>query len=163
MAYLEAMGIGVWQLRAGARITESAVPAASVVQGAAGLKLGPGSGGTLMVCADPADSATRLANDIVRALANVPVWAWPEAGANANAIGLPDAIEEHLFTTVAIFGDDLARQLFEDELPASLKAAKLILLPSMQEIQQQAEARRMLWDTFCRSGMVNTGFFRSEG
>jgi DNA polymerase III psi subunit len=154
MAYLEAMDISVWQLRSIPRAAEPDLKTtAPEVQTATGLKLGPGSGGTLLLCADPADSATRLANDIVRALGSVPVWAWPET--DAKAIGLAEAIEEHLFTTVAIFGDGLARQLFDNEIPASLKAAKLVPLPSMQDVQQQADARRALWDTFCRSGMVH--------
>ena len=155
MAYLEAMDINVWQLRATPPAAEPELKiTAPEAQIAVGLKLGPGSGGTLLVCADPADSATRLANDIVRALGSVPVWAWPET--DAKAVGLAEAIEEHLFTTVAIFGDGLARQLFDNEIPASLKAAKLVPLPSMQDVQQRAEARRVLWHTICRSGMVHT-------
>lgn len=162
MAYLEAMDISVWQLRADPRGVEADVNAkASAAQGTIGLKLSPGSSGTLLVCADPADSATRLANDIVRALGSVPVWAWPEA--DAEAPGLPEAIEERLFTTVAIFGDDLARRLCGSEIPANLKTARLVPLPAMQDVQRHAEARRALWDTVCRSGMLNTAPIQPRG
>ena len=45
-------------------------------------------------------------------------------------------------------------QLFDGELPAHLNSAKLVLLPSMRDIQRLAEARRTLWATLCRSGML---------
>ena len=45
-------------------------------------------------------------------------------------------------------------QMFEGELPAHLNSAKLVLLPSMQDIQNMAESRRTLWATLCRSGML---------
>ena len=73
-----------------------------------GLKLGPGGGGILLICAADTDSASRLANDIGRALASVPVWAWPHC--DASAVKLTDAVEENLFTAVAVFGKKLAEQ-----------------------------------------------------
>lgn len=131
----------------------SSSPATSCVDKTPGLKLGPGSGGILLVCAADSDSASRLSNDISRALGNVPVWAWPDAG--AAAIELTDAVEDKLFTTVAIFGDELAAQFFDGELPANLNSAKVVLLPAMSDLQSAAEARRSLWAIFCRTSMVN--------
>ena len=147
--YLDAMDIKVWSLR------EPVAPEAGVVVNPAQLKLSPGSGGTLLICAADTDSASRLANDINRVMDGTPVWAWPFA--DTGAVSLPQAVEENLFTTVAIFGKELAAQFFDDELPGHLNSASLVLLPSMQDIQDQAGARRLLWTTFCRSGMLETG------
>jgi hypothetical protein len=145
------MDIGVWRLRETASV---ATPDTDYVPR---LKLGPGSGGILLICAEDTDSASRLANDINRALGSVPVWAWPYAddgGVDLIGIDLVSAIEENLFTTVAIFGTDLAVQFFGGEIPVNLNSAKMVLLPAMQDILGQAGTRQVLWDTFCRSGMV---------
>ena len=170
-AYLDAMGIGVWSLREAPPV---AVPVETLVEipveplveplvetsvatpiaaNPPGLKLGPGGGGTLLICAVDTDSASRLANDISRALGSVTVWAWPHA--DPSAVKLPNAVEGNLFTTVGVFGIDLAMQFFHGDIPASLQSANLVLLPSMQDLQDQADARRLLWTTFCRSGMVS--------
>jgi len=167
-AYLDAMDISIWSLRetvsplvstppipsqlSSSPLTSS--PATSSVDKTSGLKLGPGSGGILLICAADTDSASRLANDISRALGQNPVWAWPDA--DAAAVELSDAVEDKLFTTVAIFGDELAAVFFDGELPASLSSAKVVLLPAMHDLQSAAEARRSLWTIFCRDGMVNT-------
>jgi DNA polymerase III psi subunit len=147
-AYLDAMDITVWSLR------EPIMPEAGVVENQARLKLGPGSGGILLICTADSDSAGRLANDINRVLGGAPVWAWPYP--DDDAVDLTRAVEEKLFTTVAFFGEELALQVFGGELPAHLNSAKLVPLPSMQDIQNQAEARRVLWATFCKSGMLET-------
>jgi DNA polymerase III psi subunit len=145
-AYLDAMDIGVWCLRDAVKtpVLSKYVPAV--------LKLGPGSGGVLLICAADSDSASRLSSDISRCLSNVPVWAWPDT--NPGAKILTDAVEENLFTTVAIFGQDLSAQLFDRDMPAHLNSAKLVQLPSMEDIQSRAGARQTLWKTLCRSGMV---------
>lgn len=147
LAYLDAMDISVWSLR------EPASPATSTPLTAVGLKLGPGGGGVLLICAADTDSATRLANDISRALGSVPVWAWPFT--DTRAVKLTSVVEENLFTTVAIFGNELADQFFGGDIPASLNSAKLVLLPAMQDLQNRPEARRTLWAILCRSGMVS--------
>ena len=147
-AYLDAMEIGVWCLREPASVAEAAPT------NTPGLKLGPGGGGILLICEADTDSASRLANDIIRSLGSVPVWAWPYA--EDSAVNLTSAIEDKLFTTVAIFGDELAAQFFDGELPPGLSSAKLVLLPAMQDIKTSAGARQTLWSTLCRSGMVQT-------
>ncbi len=146
-AYLDAMDIGVWQLRKTANAAEP------VPINTPGLKLGPGGGGILLVCTTDTDSASRLAGDIGRSLGSVPVWAWPDT--DHSTVNLIAAIEENLFTTVAIFGDALAAQFFNRELPPDLSSAKLVLLPAMQDIKTRAGARQALWSTLCRSGMVS--------
>jgi hypothetical protein len=133
-------------------LRESAPVVTPDTDGVPRLKLSPGSGGILLICDEDSDSASRLANDINRTLGGTPVWAWPHA--DTSGVELSTAVEENLFTTVAIFGHDLAMQFFGGELPVSLNSAKMVLLPEMKDILGQAEARRVLWDTFCRSGMV---------
>jgi len=146
-AYLRAMDITVWNLR---RTTPS------VKVETAMLKLGPGSGGVLLVCGADHESAGRLANDIDRSLGSAPVWAWPIAGED-GAVGLEDAVGEYLFTTVAFFGERLARQFFAGDPPANIRSAKLVVLPSMQDVQDSAAARRALWAGFCKTGMIDNG------
>jgi len=160
-AYLDAIGIEVWSLR------ESAPPAPIVdsvsidtpsiqsqsISCDTRLKIGSGSGGVLLICAVDVDSACRMANDISRALGGVPVWAWPDD--EAAATELASAVDEKLFTTVAVFGDELAGQFFEGTLPEAVSSARLVMLPSMQDLQTRADARRSLWATICRAGMVS--------
>jgi len=183
-AYLDAMGIGVWSLREQPQAVVDKVdelpvdadidartevvadvptdkpeqtPDVSAVEtppDTPGLKLGPGGGGVLLVCAEDVDSASKLANDIGRALGEVPVWAWPDT--RQGAVQLTDAVAEHLFTTVAIFGDELVQRFFEDELPANVHGANLVQLPAMRDIADQAGARRTLWAALCRTGMVSS-------
>jgi DNA polymerase III psi subunit len=173
-AYLDAIGIEVWSLRESGLLTQpqlqaqpqpqsrplgqgSAPAPVQVVETSSqksgpSLRIGSGSGGLLLVCAADVDSASRLANDISRALGSVPVWAWPDD--EETAVELATAVDEKLFTTVAVFGDDLTGRFFEGPLPSAVNSAKLVLLPSMQDIQTSAEARQSLWDTIYRSGMV---------
>lgn len=146
-AYLDAMGIPVWALR------EAPAIGTPPVDNKRSLKLGPGSGGILLICATDTDSASKLANDISRALGKVPVWSWPDDG--EDAVEPATAVDENLFTTVAIFGTELAEQFFGSELPLNLNSASLVLLPSMRDLETGAEARQSLWADLCRSGMVS--------
>jgi len=166
--YLEAMGIDVWSLRGSSTVGKTTVketvvrePAELTVEVVAetpvespGLKLGPGRDGVLLVCARDSDSASKLANDINRALGGVPVWAWPDD--DPGAVTLANAVEENLFTTVAIFGDELTQMFFAGDVPANPQYANLVRLPAMQEIRDLPGARRMLWAALCRSGMVSS-------
>lgn len=150
-AYLDAIGIEVWSLRENTAPPTALCPHES--NAAPGLRLNSGSGGILLICAVDVESASRLANDISRALGSTPVWSWPVD--EPTAVKLSAAVDENLFTTVAIFGRDLATRFFDGELPASLNSASLVMLPSMQELESQPQARKSLWAAFCRSGMVN--------
>ena len=180
LAYLEAMDIPVWVLRQQAspapvghaqsppQVQEviakpaaveavTADPVAAEPAGAdqvrsPGLKLSPGAGGVMLVCARDSDSASKKSNDITRALGKMPVWAWPAA--DEQALSAADAVEENLFTCVAIFGEALGHLLFGDEIPSSLGSARLVLLPAMSELTNSAAARRELWSVLCRSGMI---------
>ncbi|MGD9264681.1 MAG: hypothetical protein PVJ71_02760 [Lysobacterales bacterium] len=128
-------------------------PAVEASQAAVGVKLGPGRDGILLVCASADEPASRLANDIARALGAVPVWAWPEA--DGEAVSIESAVEENLFTEVAVFGDDLATALFSGEVPEKVGSASVVQLPSLAAVGEQAASRRALWNALCRAGMVS--------
>lgn len=145
-AYLDAMDIPLWELRCVAQ--QQASHGAEVP----GLKLGPGNGAILLICAADTEAASKLSNDISRTLESVPVWAWPAS--DEAAISPTEAVDKNLFTTVAVFGEQLARQFFGSDLPARLNSASLLLLPAMQDLEARAEARRELWQLMCRSGMI---------
>jgi DNA polymerase III psi subunit len=172
-AYLDAMGIETWCLRNPPEVTapvaeipvtgsmvadNGPVEAATVtaepapLAAAPGLKLGPGRGGVLLVCAEDTESASRLANDINRTIGRTPVWGWPHTG--EQTVGLADAVEENLFTTVGIFGEQLGGQFFADGVPQNLKSANLVILPSMRDLEANAQARKALWSALCRFAMV---------
>jgi DNA polymerase III psi subunit len=185
--YLEAMGISTWSLRevgqaaakepateepsAEARtpggvtprapvsvVPEPSAPAEPPVDACSatvGIRLGPGRDGILLVCAGNDEPASRLASDIARALGAVPVWAWP--GAGTEVVSIESAVEENLFTEVAVFGADLAASLFPGDVPAKVGAASILQLPSMAAIREQADSRRSLWNALCRAGMVKPG------
>lgn len=156
-AYLEAMGVPVWCLREKTAIETAVVPETvapeTVAPASQLLKLGPGKGGILLICAADTESASKLANDIGRALGKVPVWSWP--GEGEDAVEPTTAVDENLFTMIAVFGAELAENIFGSELPKNVNSANLVLLPSMHELETQAQARQSLWVDLCRSGMVS--------
>ncbi|MGD8385206.1 MAG: hypothetical protein PVF89_07350 [Lysobacterales bacterium] len=146
-AYFDAMGITTWVLRDQGQ-AEQAFPRA-----APALKLGPGDGGTLMVCATDAEAAGSLASDISRALSGVPVWAWP-VEAEDGRVTLEQAVSERLFTNVAIFGAELAATMFPGSVPHKVQTASLVQLPSIPDLEQDGQARRGLWLELCRCGIM---------
>jgi len=150
-AYLDAMDITVWSLRATTAVHTVAFDNVAGDPDLS-LKLGPGNGGILLICATDTDSAGKLANDIGRSLGCVPVWSWPDVG--ADTIKPAVAVAENLFTTIAVFGTELAEKFFGSELPKSLHSANLIVLPSMHDLETRAQARQTLWTDLCRAGMV---------
>lgn len=140
-AYLEALEIPVWLKRGGA-----------AAAGPACLQLGPGSSGLLLICAHQEQPASALANDIVRVLPETPVWAWPEM----SGVGQPVAtvVDEFLFTTVLVFGLELAAQVLGRPLPERVAQARLVPVPALDELAADAAARKQLWHTLCRQGLV---------
>lgn len=151
-AYLEAMNIPVWVTRLQPEALMEASPATAATSASQGLKLGPGSDGVLLVCASASDSASKLANDIVRVLPKTPVWGWPDI--DDSAVTPAEAVNENLFTCVAVFGEALGQLLFGQQMPAALGSATVVILPAMSELTSSADARRKLWSDLCRSGMI---------
>jgi hypothetical protein len=142
LAYLEALEIPVWLQRGQAQ------PASPK-----GLRLGPGSSGLLLVCASQEQPASALANDIVRVLPETPVWAWPELNGGGQPIAA--VVEEHLFTTVLLFGEALAEQVLGQAVPERLAQARLLPVPALGNLGEDATVRRQFWRTLCQQGLVS--------
>ena len=131
-AYLEAMGFDVWVARPPAPERDRLV-------------VGPGQGSTLLVCASPEQSASRLAGDIVRAAGGDPAWAWPDPEGNAESPRLEEAVKDSLFTRVIVFGESNARQLFGSEVPAVVFSAQVGLAMDIDELATRGTAKQQLW------------------
>lgn len=135
-AYLEAMGYPIWVSRK--RNFDGAL-----------LNLAPGQGRCLLVCPSAAETSTRLAGDIARALGGEACWAWFGDG---GGVGLADAVNERLAVHVVLFGADAAKPLLGGEPPAVLGSAALLVAPGMDRLAASAEARQTLWRELCRLG-----------
>jgi len=148
-AYLDAMEIPVWVRKELAdQVPDFVSPP---------LKLGPGSGPVLLVCSRVDEPATRLAADIARSLSTEPVWAWPGLegdGAQTEAI-----VNDHLFTTVIVFGASLETQLFNGGVPETLGSARLLVAPGLDELATSPHSRNRLWKLL--SGAQLTGYARA--
>ena len=131
-AYLEAMDISVWLQKPAAADRNRLI-------------IGPGSGGTLLVCSQAEESATPLASDICRYLGGQPAWAWPDLVESAQSLTLENAIDEFLFTRVLLFGQSLASRLFSGQIEKIPGSASVVVVPDLDELVVSAEARRNLW------------------
>ncbi len=134
-AYLEAMGIPVWVRK------EYVDQVPGLVSPA--LKLGPGAANVLLVCARVDEPATRIAADIARSLKAEPVWAWLDADAAGSDV--ETIINEHLFTTIIVFGKSLQKQVFAGSAPESLGSARILKAPGMEKLCASSSARLALW------------------
>jgi hypothetical protein len=163
-AYLEALGFDVWVARSAAP-GGGAQPAASfdapleasfdaLADHQHGrIQVGSGRGSTLLVCSSAADSASKFAADVVRALGGDPAWAWPirdlgrgmGPGAGGDHPTLEAAIGARLITRVLVFGDDTVRWLFQGEIPPVVGSATVTPLAGLGEISRHAAAKRALW------------------
>ena len=140
-AYLEAMGFDVWIARPPDPEPERLV-------------IGAGAGSTLLVCALPEDSATKLAGDITRALGDEPVWAWPDPQDRPDNPSLPDAVEKQLFTQVIIFGNDLTGRLLGGRIPEVLGSSAVAVCSDLDELAGRAPAKKALWQVLTKRGAV---------
>lgn len=141
-AYLEALGFDVWVARP---------PAPQRGR----LQFGANPAGTLLVCATPADSATKFAGDVVRALGGDVSWAWPETDGGEGQ-GLAEAIAGHLLTRVVLFGPEVVRWLFADEVPGTLGSASIAVAPALDELAIRGQAKQALWQAL-RNPLAVTG------
>lgn len=131
-AYLEAMDINVW-------VGKPVPPDRDR------LVIGPGSGGTLLLCRGADESATRLAADVSRFLGDDPVWAWPDPDGGQERPSLKNAIDSYLFTRIVVFGQSVAEKLFRGRVPRAQGSARIILAPALNILETSAGARRELW------------------
>jgi len=143
-AYLDALEIPVWvRKELAAQVPEFVSPP---------LKLGPGSGPVLLVCSRVDEPATRLAADIARSLSTEPVWAWP--GPDADSAQADVIVNDHLFTTVIVFGASLETQLFNGAVPETLGPARLLIAPGLDELVTSPQSRNRLWKLLSQSHLT---------
>lgn len=151
MAYLDAMGIDVWVPRGAS--AQQAVPGPEVgvapapVSATAGVCLGPGQGEILCIAASAKQAHMKLATNISGAMRSAPVWAWPtqsieESGGYAT---VAEAVGDRLITRVLVFGAELAESLLGEQAPDTIGTAKLHVVPAMEALESDVEAKRALW------------------
>ena len=150
LAYLEAMGIDVWRPRSARDEGSAASPGGALVQ------LGQGEGDIL--CIGPTRDASRrkLSVDISRAMRTVPVWSWPAAGpgSGADCLSLEAAVTERLLTQILVFGDALAANLFGAVVPHVIGTARVHIVPDLDSLDGDREAKRKLWNLMCEQGIA---------
>ena len=141
--YLHAMGIEPL-IRRGISTGATAAGTATHYQ------IGPGAGGTLLLCDGREQAASALASDIARCLVEVPIWGWcvdPGPGdARTPAFTLESAIEERLFTRVLLFSDIAPAQA------DVIGSARIIRAPSLQQLANNPQAKRALWSQLVEHG-----------
>jgi hypothetical protein len=140
--YLENMGVPVWL----SRDRERPVAAPACL-----LALGPGSGSRLFVCGSTKEQSGRLAADLARALPEPPVWAWP---VEEQGVGVAQVVEDRLFTSLVVFGQDLAQAVIGNPVPELLASARVVVLPALGELATSAQARRKCWRLMTAGGVA---------
>lgn len=117
------------------------------------LRLGPGEGPGLFLCAGPGEASGPLAGDLGRTLGGQPAWAWPDAGSAARPV--ETVSEERMFTAIVVFGAGLARAVFGGQPPVTCGAARVLIAPSMAELKSSAKARQACWKVLRESGVIS--------
>ena len=150
LAYLDAMGIEVWQpRRAQAQAGDGAPAEAAIV-------LGEGDGSILCIADSAGLAGLKLAADISRAMRSPPVWAWPvdQDDADSESTTVETAIAERLFTRILVFGEGLAERLFPSGTPEIVGAARVHLVPGLARLGEDRQAKRILWQMMCEQGIA---------
>jgi hypothetical protein len=132
-AYLQALGLDVWTLKP---------PAPSLDR----LMLQPGNGRTLLICQAPEETAHRLAGDIARALDQDVVWAWPDPDGREENASLTEAIGQHLFTRVVVFGGALANRVCKGDAPNVIGSASILVTRVVGELAVSGSAKQAFWE-----------------
>jgi len=135
-AYLDAMGFDLWS-------TKPPEPEFDR------LLFQPGEGSTLLICDAPEATATRIAGDIVRALAGGVVWAWPDPEGSPQNPTLEQAVGQYLFTRVVLFGSGLARQVFRGDAPLVMGSASITVSDGLDELAVRGNAKQIFWKQLC--------------
>ena len=147
LAYLDAMGIDVWVPRS---------EKGAVATGAqARIQLGEGRGDLLCIAPDPRQAGLKLAADISRAMRSPPVWAWPSSGDDvAGDTDIESAVAEGLFTRILVFGREAAELLFGPDCPEVVSTARVHIVPGLDRLGSDREAKRALWSLMLEEGIA---------
>jgi hypothetical protein len=137
-AYLQAIGLDVWKIKP---------PPPSPDR----LVLQPGNGRTLLICQVPEETAHRLAGDIARVLDQDVVWAWPDPDGREETVSLKEAIGQHLFTRVVVFGPALASRVCKGEVPDVIGSASFLFTRDIGELAVSGSAKQAFWEQLSQS------------
>lgn len=150
LAYLDAMGIDVWLPPRGPVSPQDVADTAPLIT------VEDGDGSILCIAGTREEAKLKLAADISRAMTSPPVWAWPvpESGAPGGSITIDGAVADRLFTRVLVFGSALAEELFESGAPGIIGAARVHVVPGLQSLGGDRQAKRTLWQMMCEQGIA---------
>jgi len=156
LAYLEAMGIDVWSPRSGPRVDFG--DGSPAPPGARPIRLGDGEGDILCIGRTREEASEKLAIDISRAMRNAPVWSWPdlESGQGEDSLCLEDAVKERLVTRILVFGNELAAILFGPIVPDVIVTARVHIVPGLDRLDRDRDAKRSLWRLMNEQGIAAT-------
>lgn len=149
VAYLDAMGIEVWVPRVGKP------PGESDVGGSIYVPADSPDGDILCVVETGEQARLPLAVDIGRAMRCMPVWSWP-ADAHASDVAcmsLDEVVRDRLATQILVFGATLCAHLFGETPPDYIGAARVHVVPSLQDLGSDRGAKRILWNLMREQGI----------
>ncbi len=132
-AYLEAMGFDIW----------SAKPPETEANR---LLVQAGQGDTLLVCDSPGVTESPFASDIARVLGGAVVWAWPDPAGSFASPTLEEAVGQHLFTRVVLFGAGLGLHLFRGEAPLVVGSARILVTRRIEDLVASGSAKLVFWN-----------------
>jgi len=132
-AYLEAMGFDIW----------SAKPPEKEANR---LLIQAGEGDTLLVSDLPAVAENPFAWDVARALGGAVVWASPDPEGRSGSPTLEDAVGQHLFTRVVLFGEGLSHQLFKSGTPLVVGSARILVTRRLEDLAENGRAKHAFWN-----------------
>lgn len=149
LAYLDAMGIEVWQPR-GTSAEEN------TDSGALEIVIGAGDGDILCIVESGSEARLRLAADIGGAMRCSPVWAWPSESSEQSGelLTVQAAVSEKMLTRILVFGEDLAARIFGPEIPTVLSAARVHVVPGLVALKEDRNAKRVLWGLMNENGIA---------
>lgn len=149
--YLRALGVEAWVPREQADVQTAPETEQTAVVSTQPMHIGPGEGACLLVCSKPEQSASKVAADMVRLIGPSAVWAWP-SGAEEGP-GLAQAIEARLFTDLVVFGPTLASELGVADEMQTLAAARIAIMPDLQDIASSTESKKSCWAAIRAGGL----------
>jgi hypothetical protein len=147
LAYLEAMDIDVWVPR-GAR-----APMPGPEDAEPRVVLGRGDSDILCIARDSQEAGLQLASDIGKSMRVVPLWAWPGTDEGVSAT-VREVVTESLITRILVFGQELSSELFGNETPHTIGAAKVHVVPGLGRLGSDRDAKRTLWALMCSEGIA---------
>ncbi len=147
LEYLDAMGIDVYRVR---DPRESEAPSDPL------LETGDGDGDILCIVETKDQARLKLAAGIGAAMRCAPVWSWPLDGVadSGQAQTVRNTIAEKLITRVLVFGESLAGQVFGEDVPAVISAARIHVAPGLSQVAEDQQAKRLLWKTMLDHGIA---------